>query len=119
MALELLLREQDGQTDEKGRCWIMTSDDALERQIFGYLQNHRQAGDTLQGIAKWWLLCHRVDESVLLVKRTLEVLKTKGVVVERRLPDGSYLYFLNGLSVEEYNQVSADVTGVQPLASST
>jgi len=97
----------------------MRSDDELERQIFGYLQNHQQAGDTLQGIAKWWLLCHRVDESVLLVKRTLEVLKKKGIVVERRLADGSYLYFLNGLSIEECKQLSADFGSVLPLASST
>lgn len=73
----------------------MPNDEALEQQILEYLETHPQASDTLEGIAQWWLLCHRVDSSVVQVKRTLEALKSKGTIHERRLSDGSNLYFLN------------------------
>jgi len=86
----------------------MTSADGPEQQILGYLKGHRLAGDTVEGIAKWWLMRHRVEESVLLIKRTLEVLKTKGIILERRLPDGNYLYFLNQLSMKDCDEVSAN-----------
>jgi Fe2+ or Zn2+ uptake regulation protein len=73
----------------------MPNDDTLEQQILEYLETHPQASDTLEGIAQWWLLCHRVDSSVVQVKQTLELLKSKGTIHERRLSDGSNLYFLN------------------------
>lgn len=65
-----------------------------------YLQTHQEAGDTLEGIAKWWLTSKQIDESVFRVKRSLDNLKWKGVVRERQLPDGKSLYVLNGRKKE-------------------
>jgi Fe2+ or Zn2+ uptake regulation protein len=73
----------------------MSKDYWLEQRILRYLQTHQQAGDTLEGIAKWWLTSKLVDESVIRVRRSLDNMKSKGVVRERRLPDGKSLYVLN------------------------
>jgi hypothetical protein len=89
---------------------VMTSDDLLESQILEYLQDHRRAGDTLEGIAQWWLLCHRVDRTVPLVKQTLEILKDKGMIIEHQLPDGGCLYLPNEPGVHGSTEVSAGAT---------
>ena len=73
----------------------MSRDYRLELRILDYLRTHQQAGDTLAGIAEWWLTSQRIDESVVRVKRSLDNLTTKGVVRERQLPDGESVYVLN------------------------
>jgi len=73
----------------------MNTEYKLQLQILEYLQTHQQAGDTLEGIAKWWLTFKRIDDSVIQVKRSLDNLKSKGVVREKRLPDGRLLYVLS------------------------
>lgn len=79
----------------------MTSEETMEKQILQYLQSHQQAGDTLEGIARWWLLRQQINESVVLVKQTLEHLKAKGTVSERYLPDGGTLYYFNEQGMQE------------------
>ena len=81
----------------------MFRDYRLELRILAYLRKHQQAGDTLEGIANWWLTSERIDESVVRVKRSLENLRLKGVVSERKLPDGKLHYALNELGVMEPN----------------
>lgn len=81
----------------------MFRDYRLELRILAYLQKHQKAGDTLEGIANWWLTSERIDESVVRVKRSLDNLKSKGVVSERKLPDGKLLYALNELGVIDPN----------------
>lgn len=98
MAFDLLLRMPEGESKRKVTPLIMSRDDWLELEIVDYLQTHQQAGDTLDGIAKWWLMSNRVDESVIRVKRILDSLKTKGLVYERRLPDGKSFYVLNDVN---------------------
>ena len=79
----------------------MNIDYRLELQILDYLQTHQQAGDTLEGIARWWLTSKLIDESVFRVKKSLDNLKCKGVVRERQLPDGNSIYVLNEYGFNE------------------
>lgn len=100
----------------------MFRDYRLELRILTYLQKHQQAGDTLEGIATWWLTTERIDESVIRVKRSLDNLKLKGVVSENKLPDGKLHYALNELYQVESNGKAGTViafpgsklTGVNP-----
>lgn len=87
----------------------MFRDYRLELRILDYLQTHQQAGDTLEGIASWWLASERIDESVVRVKRSLDNLKSKGVVRERKLPDGKSHYAFNELSAVEANTQTGTV----------
>ena len=81
----------------------MFRDYRLELRILAYLQKHQQAGDTLEGIANWWLTSERIDECVVRVKRSLDNLKSKGVVSERKLPDGKSHYAIKQLGVIDPN----------------
>jgi hypothetical protein len=56
----------------------------LAQQIQEYLELRPQAGDTLEGIANWWLLRQQVNESVEEIKRALAILKTRNVIVEQK-----------------------------------
>src|SRR5262245_18672139 len=60
--------------------------------ILEYLKAQPQSADTLEGIAKWWLMRQRVSEATALVQQTLDHLKSEGLIHERRLPGGSTLY---------------------------
>lgn len=68
----------------------------LEQRITDYLRQQPRAGDTLEGITRWWLLRQQVRDSLRSVERALEGLKLEGVVEERRAPGGQRLYFFSG-----------------------
>ncbi len=72
----------------------MTNDSELGRLILEYLRANPTAGDTLQGIAQWWILCQRITESVELVRRALGKLVDADLVSEHRMPDGQTYYRL-------------------------
>ncbi len=71
----------------------MAKDSQFTKEIMKYLETNPQAGDTLEGIARWWLLQQQVSDSVSAVHKALEQLKTKGFVEERKSPSGQTVYF--------------------------
>lgn len=73
---------------------LMTDIDAIAEQILRYLEANPEASDTLEGVAKWWLMRQRLTESIVLVQGALKVLEDKGLVVERRNVDGGLLYMV-------------------------
>lgn len=70
----------------------VTTDKALEQQILEYLAAHPQACDTLEGVAKWWVMSQQIAETILAVRRALDRLKQRGLVEEQRCADGQTLY---------------------------
>jgi hypothetical protein len=73
----------------------MTDDSKLAQQILDYLERRSAAGDTLEGIASWWIQYQRVSESVTIVYQALQELRACGVVLERKSFDGKTLYYLS------------------------
>jgi len=69
--------------------------ETLILRISTYLQKHKQAGDTLEGVARWWMMNQLVSDSLIEVKEALERLKAQGVISARKSPDGRTLYFIN------------------------
>lgn len=63
--------------------------------IFNYLRENPDAGDTLEGITKWWLLRQRLRDSLAMVQEAIEQLKARGLVVEQKRVDTNTLYFIN------------------------
>lgn len=63
-------------------------------QILGYLQTHPHACDTLEGIAAWWLLRHRIASSLTEVQQVIKQLVAEGVVKQNLGPDGRTTYSL-------------------------
>ena len=74
----------------------VTTEKALEQQILKYLAAHPQACDTVEGVAKWWVMSQQVAETVLAVRGALGRLKQKGLVEEHRSADGQTLYKVKG-----------------------
>lgn len=64
----------------------------VARRIMNYLQKHPDAGDTLEGISKWWVKLERVDESVDNVSVALEELVKKRKIKKREIKGGSLIY---------------------------
>lgn len=64
-------------------------------QILGYLSTHRDAEDTVEGIAEWWLLEQRIRCVIAEVKKALAELAANGLVLERTGGDGRVRYRLN------------------------
>ena len=60
--------------------------------ILGYLRQNPEAGDTLEGIARWWLGQARIDISMKQVEEALEELVHQGVVKPEILKCGNILY---------------------------
>jgi hypothetical protein len=60
----------------------------IGRCVLAYLKDHPKAGDTLDGIVDWWIPRQRLTEARARVQLALDDLKTRGLIVERRLRDG-------------------------------
>ena len=71
--------------------FIMDKDEGSKR-IISYLHKHPDAGDTLEGITRWWLGFEKIDESVKDVSIVIEGLIKKGLVKKEELQGGKVFY---------------------------
>jgi Fe2+ or Zn2+ uptake regulation protein len=67
-------------------------DEEISEQILKYLQRNPDSGDTLEGIAKFWLGFERIDQSVDEVRNALENLVKKGLIKKLEARDGKPIY---------------------------
>jgi DNA-binding transcriptional regulator YhcF (GntR family) len=70
----------------------MIRKEEIASHISEYLQKHTHASDTLEGIAKWWVMSQQLDVSVSTVQKALAQLEASGVVIEKRGADGRTRY---------------------------
>jgi len=57
-------------------------EEVLARCVLGYLSEHPQATDTLEGIAEWWVMREQVRVDVKLLERVLHRLAEQGFLEE-------------------------------------
>lgn len=62
--------------------------------ILDYLKKHRDAGDTLEGISKWWLNLEKIEVTVDEVSSILETLITEGKVKRQVIHGKNPVYML-------------------------
>jgi Fe2+ or Zn2+ uptake regulation protein len=67
-------------------------DEEISEQILKYLQRNPDSGDTLEGIAKFWLGFERIDQSVDEARNALEDLVKKGLIKKLEARDGKPIY---------------------------
>ena len=72
----------------------MSTNEEITRKILDYLSKNPDAGDTLEGIANWWLVSERVVQAVDEVAEILEVLLDKGLLIKTKYENGSVVYKL-------------------------
>ncbi|MCE3253359.1 MAG: hypothetical protein K0Q67_2379 [Cellvibrio sp.] len=65
---------------------------ALADEIAAYLREREQVADTLEGIARWWIMRQRLQEGERKVSQAMDYLCARGLVEMRKLPDGRVLY---------------------------
>jgi hypothetical protein len=68
--------------------------DALAGEIFRYLQAHRSAADTSEGIARWWVRRQRLEDTLARVESALDRLVADSLVEPRLTSAGQTLYLL-------------------------
>lgn len=66
----------------------------IETAVIGYLREHPDAADTLDGIVDWWLPRQRYDMARSRIEHALCDLVGRGLLRRRRLPGGVELYSL-------------------------
>jgi hypothetical protein len=64
----------------------------LSRKILNYLKEHPEAGDTLEGIANWWVVQQRIEEMVDEVAAALEDLIERGSIHALESHSGVTIY---------------------------
>ena len=64
----------------------------LCRKILSYLEKHPNAGDTLEGIAVWWIEQQLIEELVDEVEEALESLVKKGLIQANISQPGLTIY---------------------------
>jgi len=70
----------------------MNKKEELARLLLDYLEKNPDAGDTLEGIANWWLEQQRVEQVVDDVAEALDYLVKIGVVQVHKLHGGVPIY---------------------------
>jgi len=71
----------------------MMYDKNMAQEIMAYFRENPCAGDSVEGISRWWLMRQRVTESLVAVQQALEHLSSIGLVCECRMADGRKVYF--------------------------
>jgi hypothetical protein len=61
---------------------------ALASEIERYLEEHPEAADTKEHIARWWILRQRIEAGLALTQEALDYLEANGVV--ERTQQGLY-----------------------------
>ncbi len=64
------------------------------KDIFEHLEDGPRTGDTLEGVATWWLTSHVAGEPLEMVRQAILRLKESGCIAERVVPGGQVLYSL-------------------------
>ncbi|MBI5216823.1 MAG: hypothetical protein HY960_13810 [Ignavibacteriae bacterium] len=72
----------------------MTNDE-ITKAILGYLLKHPDAGDTLEGIAEWWITQEMVEMRKEQITETIQELCKEGLLVEKDLGNERKIYFYN------------------------
>jgi hypothetical protein len=65
------------------------------RDLLAYLIDNPDAQDTLEGIVEWWLLERKIESRIANVKKVLEELMAKGLILERKGSDSRVRYLIN------------------------
>lgn len=69
--------------------------------ILGYLVEHPDAQDTLEGIVEWWLLEQQIKRQTAKVRKALAELVSKRLILERQGKDSRTHYRINRRKLKE------------------
>lgn len=77
------------------------SEKELTADILRYLLEHPNAADEAEGILAWWYSEERMLVGLVIVRRILQNLAAKQMVIPHHLPGGRVVYSLNKERIED------------------
>jgi hypothetical protein len=77
----------------------------ISRDILEFCARHLDRQDTVEGIAEWWLMEHRVDRTIAEVRSVLEWLVEQEMMLRTSGPDGRAYYRINRSKVAEIREL--------------
>lgn len=93
------------------RDLFKTDSSEITNEIMTYLANHPNAADTLDGVAKWWLLDRSDKLQLGQVKQALDELVAKGLVAAQKGGDSKIVYRVNRSRLEDIKKRSRGEVG--------
>ncbi len=60
--------------------------------ILDYLRKNPDAGDTLEGVSKWWLNFEKIDVTVDEISDVMETLSMEGIIEKQVLSGDAAIY---------------------------
>ena len=83
----------------------MPIENEITQEILGYLVNHPQAQDTLEGIIHFWLLEQKIKYQTKMVKEAIEELVESGLILERKIGSSETHYRINNEEFERIKEI--------------
>ena len=77
----------------------------LASDILRYLRSHNEAGDTLEGIAQWWLLREWAERRLHDVEHAIDLLVEAGLVVKKMRSGQESRYEMNPAKKDEIETI--------------
>lgn len=74
---------------------VNNKEERISELILNYLRKNPNAGDTVEGISRWWLEIERIDNTVDDVMKALESLIHEGSIKEHKSIGGVTFYKVN------------------------
>lgn len=75
--------------------------EVIEKNVLEYLLRNPDARDTLEGIVEWWLLEREIRRRTDLVKKAIQTLVDKDLLVKQQAADSRTHYTINTARVKE------------------
>ena len=66
----------------------------IAQLILQYLENHKEAADTIEGIRYWWVARQRLIEEEQKINEAVAYLCQQGNLSKHKLPGGAEIYGL-------------------------
>jgi hypothetical protein len=82
----------------------MTNDE-ITKAILGYLLRHPDAGDTLEGIAEWWIRMEKIEIEIQQVSSVVASLVEQGLLLQKTVNKKNDLYCLNKKMIPNLNLI--------------
>ena len=77
----------------------------LASDILRYLRSHTEAGDTLEGIAQWWLLREWAERRLHDVEHAIDLLVEAGLVKKKMRSGQEARYEMNPARKDEIERI--------------
>jgi hypothetical protein len=81
------------------------NESSVEYEILAYLTSHPEAKDTLEGIARWWILEQRLLLQIQKVQEAIKALVEKELLVEEKRMGSEPVYCFNRARSEEIHRL--------------